>query len=173
MELERGHLVHIDGVNDLWFRPDWTNRTVVGVGVDQLGVDPDDFDETADFECINLAREKISRRIPAYSRSVPQGGWAGVITMTPDGHPIFDRLAEPEGLYLAVGDNGTCFKTAPAVGKCFSEWIVDGAPKTVDLRPFRLSRFAEGDPIVGQHQYWDRHYEREFTPSREAAATTP
>ena len=32
------------------------------------------------------------------------------------------------------------------IGRCLAEWIVSGAPSTVDLRPFRASRFAEGRP---------------------------
>ncbi|MER3486414.1 MAG: hypothetical protein C4345_11005, partial [Chloroflexota bacterium] len=60
---------------------------------------------------------------------------------------------EPEGLVLAVGCSGTNFKTAPAIGRCLAEWITDGAPRTVDLHAFRASRFAEGKPITGQHEY--------------------
>ena len=45
-----------------------------------------------------------------------------------------------------LGDSGTSFKTSPAIGRCLAEWIVSGAPSTVDLRPFKASRFAEGRP---------------------------
>jgi sarcosine oxidase subunit beta len=34
-----------------------------------------------------------------------------------------------------------------------AEWIVDGAPKLVDLTPFRASRFAEGKPWVDELAY--------------------
>jgi hypothetical protein len=36
---------------------------------------------------------------------------------------------------------------------------VDGAPKIVDPRPFRLKRFAENEPIIGEHEYGDRDTE--------------
>ena len=36
---------------------------------------------------------------------------------------------------------------------CLAEWIVDGAPTTVDLRPFRSTRFAEGQPWIDEHAY--------------------
>ncbi len=55
----------------------------------------------------------------------------------------------------ALGDSGTNFKTAPAIGKCLAEWIVDGSPRTVDLRPFRSSRFADRELLVGAHEYGD------------------
>ena len=61
-----------------------------------------------------------------------RGGWAGMIMMSPDGRPIIDRLG-PEGLWGMLGDSGTSFKTSPAIGRCLAEWIVTGAPSTVDL----------------------------------------
>ncbi|MGH2592205.1 MAG: hypothetical protein ACRDGG_01690 [Anaerolineae bacterium] len=39
------------------------------------------------------------------------------------------------------------------MGLCLSEWITEGRPRTVDLRPFRLSRWAEGQSLVGEHEY--------------------
>jgi sarcosine oxidase subunit beta len=43
-------------------------------------------------------------------------------------------------------DSGTSFKTSPAIGKCLAELITEGRAATVDLFPFRASRFAEGKP---------------------------
>jgi hypothetical protein len=34
-----------------------------------------------------------------------------------------------------------------------AELIVDGAAKTVDIRPFGLRRFAEGRPLEGPYPY--------------------
>ena len=85
-----------------------------------------------------------------------RGGWAGVVTSTLDGKPILDRVPDAEGVYFFAGDNGSSFKTAPAIGRIFSEWIVDGAPALMDIRPFRLARYAENDPLVGPHEYDDR-----------------
>jgi sarcosine oxidase subunit beta len=75
--------------------------------------------------------------------------------MSPDGHAIIDELAPYTGLFGILGDSGTNFKTAPAIGKCVAEWIADGAPQTVDLRAFRASRFAEGAFFAGEHEYGD------------------
>ena len=62
---------------------------------------------------------------------------------------MLDRAPGVEGLFVAGGFSGTGFKTAPAVGACMAELVTDGRATTLDLHPFRLSRFAEGDPIVG------------------------
>ena len=85
--------------------------------------------------------------------------WAGVITSTADGKPVLDRHPEIAGLYYFTGDNGSSFKTAPAIGQAFAEWVVDGAPSVIDARPFRASRFDEDDPLVGEHEYGDRDYD--------------
>jgi glycine/D-amino acid oxidase-like deaminating enzyme len=36
---------------------------------------------------------------------------------------------------------------APAAGRITSELIRLGRPDTLDARPYRLARFAEGEPI--------------------------
>ena len=64
--------------------------------------------------------------------------------MSPDGHAILDQTPQIPGLYVAVGDSGTNFKTAPAIGKCLAEWIVDGTSSSVDLQPFRGSPLRRG-----------------------------
>ena len=42
-----------------------------------------------------------------------------------------------------LGFSGAGFKKGPAVGQCMAELIVDGRATTVDLTPFRLSRFND------------------------------
>lgn len=82
-----------------------------------------------------------------------RGGWAGLIMMSPDGRPIIDQIPSVPGLYGMLGDSGTSFKTAPAIGRCLAEWIVYGKPRTVDLTPFRSTRFAEGQPWHDEDNY--------------------
>ena len=56
-----------------------------------------------------------------------------------------------------LGDSGTSFKTSPAIGRGLAEWIVHGKPRTVDLTPFRSTRFAEGQPWVDADTYGVEH----------------
>jgi sarcosine oxidase subunit beta len=72
--------------------------------------------------------------------------------MTPDGKAILGQ-AGLDGFYLACGLSGTGFKKAPAIGQGLTELITQEQSRTVDLNPFRLSRFAEGKPLHGQHEY--------------------
>ena len=57
------------------------------------------------------------------------------------------------GFYLACGLSGTGFKTSPAAGASMVELILDGESKTVDISPFRFSRFAEGKLLEGEYGY--------------------
>ena len=77
------------------------------------------------------------------------GGQDGI---TPDQHPIIGR-AGPDGFYLACGFSGTGFKTAPAIGRCLTELILDGRAETVDLRVYALDRFTTGRALAGEHPY--------------------
>ena len=69
--------------------------------------------------------------------------WAGRIDLTPDVIPIIDRPAAVPGLFVAAGFSGHGFALGPSVGKQLAEWIVAGR-SSLDLSPFRLSRFDEG-----------------------------
>ena len=68
------------------------------------------------------------------------GGQDGI---TPDQRAILGQ-AGPEGFYLACGFSGTGFKTAPAIGNCMTELILDGRATTVDISAYGLHRFAAG-----------------------------
>jgi sarcosine oxidase subunit beta len=149
------HPVYIDGPNNTWLRPEGDFGTLCGIGRDQLGVNPDLYDEGVDFDYIVDSRTRCAARRPALANSFMRGGWAGIITMSPDGHAIIDHLEPYQGLFGILGDSGTNFKTAPAIGKCMAEWITAGEPQTVDLREFRASRFTEGKPFTGEHEYGD------------------
>jgi glycine/D-amino acid oxidase-like deaminating enzyme len=73
--------------------------------------------------------------------------WAGRIDLTPDVIPIIDRPAAVPGLFIAAGFSGHGFALGPSVGKQLAEWIVAGR-SSLDLSPFRLSRFDEGAASV-------------------------
>ena len=70
-----------------------------------------------------------------------------------DSRPIIDKLSSYDGLFVMSGDSGSSFKTAPAIGKCLSEWIVNGEATTVYMTPFRSTRFAEGKPWIDENAY--------------------
>jgi glycine/D-amino acid oxidase-like deaminating enzyme len=80
-------------------------------------------------------------------------GYAGCFDVTPDWHPILDRVG-PEGFHVAVGFSGHGFKLSPAVGAMMAALVVSDTQPGDDIHAFRLSRFAEGRPIRGTYGDW-------------------
>ena len=135
-------------------RPIDGNCTLIGSeGGVKLSPDPDAYPETVRAEYIEQCRAALVKRVPAMRHSTMRGNWAGLLMFSPDSRPIIDKLPQYEGLFCMTGDSGTSFKTSPAIGKCLAEWITEGRPKTVDLTPFRSTRFAEGKPWVDEYNY--------------------
>jgi len=146
------HPAVIDATRMSWLRPEGAAATLIGV---ELGAhaDPEKYDEGVDTAYVARCREALTARLPQFADAPMRGGWAGMIMMSPDGRPIIDRLPAAEGLWAMLGDSGTSFKTAPAIGRCLAEWITAGAPRTADLHPFRASRFVEGGPWTDADHY--------------------
>ncbi len=55
--------------------------------------------------------------------------------------PVIAPVAQAPGLYLASGFSGHGFGIGPAVGETVAA-LIRGAPTPVDIRPFRLERYA-------------------------------
>jgi sarcosine oxidase subunit beta len=147
------HPVYADFVHATYFRPEGEHLTLVGSLEDQEEAgeaDPDRYNEKVDFPFIETYSDRLCRRVPIMQGSFAQGGWAGLYTETPDAHPILDRFPDPEGLYVAVGFSGHGFKLSPTIGAMMAEFVTTGGCEAFDLRRFRASRFAEGEPI-GSH----------------------
>jgi sarcosine oxidase, subunit beta len=136
----RPHRVVIDASDPhVWFRPEGAAGTLVGgeSGVD--GTDPDTYAESVDADYVVRARAMLAGRFPAFVEATMRGGWAGIIMVSPDSHPVIDKAPGLRGLFLMTGDSGTSFKTSPAIGICLAEWLTDGEPKLADLSPFRAT----------------------------------
>jgi sarcosine oxidase subunit beta len=146
------HPAVIDAIHKAWWRPEGRAATLIGVELGVAHGDPETFAESVDETYVATCRAALGARWPRLAQATMRGGWAGMIMMSPDGRPIIDRLG-PEGLWGMLGDSGTSFKTSPAIGRCLAEWIVTGAPSTVDLHPFRATRFAEGQPWLDADHY--------------------
>jgi sarcosine oxidase subunit beta len=153
--LAAGHPTVIDGALGSYFRSTRDGLTLVGVGLwgGKASADPDTYDQANDPEFLPVARQRLARRLPAMGEAPYVRGHAGIYDMSPDTRAVLDGVPGVGGLFVAAGFSGTGFKKAPAVGACLSELIVEGRARTVDLRPFRWSRFAENDPIRGQDEY--------------------
>jgi sarcosine oxidase subunit beta len=138
------HPTCIDRVNRLWARPTDGTCLLTGTNTGLESGDPDTYSESVDQAYIERCRTQIARRFPVMQRCTTRGNWACMMMRSPDERPLIGALPAYEGLFCMTGDSGTSFKTAPAIGKGLSELILTGQARTVDLFPFRPTRFAEG-----------------------------
>jgi sarcosine oxidase subunit beta len=151
-ELSATHPTVIDSPNEMYFRSEG-GLTLVGLeDGNPLGESPDSDTDHARPGFIERGVERLSRRIPAIENGSLHSAHGGYDGITPDQHPLLGP-AGPEGFYLDCGFSGTGFKTAPAVGLCMSELILDGRAQSVDLSIYAPGRFADNRPIRGEHTY--------------------
>ena len=141
------HLTYLDRVNHLWARPIDGNCTLMGLDSDPLlAGDPDAYEEGVEQGYIDHCRLALCKRFPVMHQSALRGSVACMLMFSPDLHPMIGHLPPYVGLYGMLGDSGTSFKTAPAIGRCLAELVTQGQATTVDLTPFRPTRLAEGKP---------------------------
>jgi glycine/D-amino acid oxidase-like deaminating enzyme len=156
-ETDRGpHPMVYDFVNNIYTRPELSEHILVG-GLDAEEshdvADPDRYKEGVSLDEATLALARVSHRFPVLADGRIARGYAGCFDVTPDWHPIMDRVG-PEGSYVAAGFSGHGFKLSPAVGRMMAVLITEGPVGHPDLATFRLSRFAEGKPIRGTYGDW-------------------
>ena len=147
------HIGFIDFLNAFYSRPEGESLTLVALeDGNPLQGDPDAPVDAAAVGFIERAAERVVRRLPQFARAGIHSAHSGQDGITPDQHPIIGP-AGPDGFWLDCGFSGTGFKIAPAVGASLAQLIVDGPTANPDLALYRLERFAEGKPIVGEHPY--------------------
>ncbi len=162
-ELPASHTYITPG--SLYFRPDSAGLTLVGYGPGEDGVNPDAYRDAVDDDIQQQGAVRMAQRVPAMQHAGMRRGYAGCYTMTPDGKLIVDQAPGIEGLYIGAGFSGTGFKISPAVGIALAELATQGRATTVDVSPFRATRFAEGRILRAQFEYLDRPYDPMETAS--------
>jgi sarcosine oxidase, subunit beta len=148
--------VYCDFVQGIYFKPTHGEMIHAGSIAGEEAhhpVNPDQYDESADGDWLPLVRQRLSRRYPAMHRSYGRGGYGALYAITPDWHPIIDRLPALEGAYCAVGFSGHGFKMSPIVGQLMAELIVDGKAAALDIAALRYGRFDENDPVKTPYSY--------------------
>ena len=68
-----------------------------------------------------------------------------MFTVTPDWHPVIDRVPGYDNVYVAAGFSGHGFKLSPAIGRALAEMIVNGESTSIDVSKLRFNRFVEDD----------------------------
>jgi sarcosine oxidase subunit beta len=153
-EIGLSHPTVIDFANDMYFRPEG-ELTLVGLeDGNPLGQSPDTDTSQALDGFVMRAVDRICERVPVMEHSSLHSAHGGYDGITPDQHAILGAIG-PDGYYVDCGHSGTGFKTAPAVGLCMSELILDGAAHTVDISSLTPKRFETGHLVRGSyHNLW-------------------
>lgn len=144
------HPIIGDVVNDMSPRPDVGNITLIGVGEDEPA-EPETFNQGVDMAMVEGTFSKLTRRMPGMAGALFRGGWSGLFTVTPDWHPVMDRVEGIEGLYLAIGFSGHGFKLSPMIGVVMSELITEGRATSIDISQLNLARFESGEYLRSRY----------------------
>ena len=81
-------------------------------------------------------------------------GWAGLITTTPDYHPILGEIPGVNGFLCCNGFSGHGFKLSPVIGKAMAELIYRGRAEAMDIEPFSITRFAKGGTFKSAYEHF-------------------
>ena len=152
-----GPLYHPGGgdiINQIYFRPEGSDLTLVGNGnAEDVIEDPEIFAQRASPGFIQEIWTRLARRVPSLADAEFSTGYAGLYTSTPDSHPIMDAVDGIDGLYVCTGFSGHGFKLSPMVGTLMAELILEGRATSIDIAPLRMSRFAEGQLNSGGYGF--------------------
>jgi sarcosine oxidase subunit beta len=106
--------------------------------------DPDGYDESVDEAFEHDLHERVATRLPRLAGMRAVGGRVGLYDVTPDWHPLLGPVDSLEGLHLATGGSGHCFKLGPAIGELVAAELLGRKLVHADIANFSVSRFAEG-----------------------------
>lgn len=121
---------------------------------DAQTADPDDYLNRATEDFVDITVDKVGTRFPGFPDASIISSYAGCYDVTPDWNPVISRTGL-DGLVVAAGFSGHGFKIAPAVGRLVADLVVDGHSRDprIPASDFRLSRFAEGEPLTTPYPY--------------------
>jgi glycine/D-amino acid oxidase-like deaminating enzyme len=116
--------------------------------------DPDNYLNRATDSFVDLTVDKVGARFPGFTDAAIGTSYAGCYDVTPDWNPVISAT-HLDGLFVAAGFSGHGFKIAPAVGRLVADLVVDGHSNDprIPASDFRLSRFAEDDPLKSPYPY--------------------
>jgi sarcosine oxidase subunit beta len=151
-----GSPVFSDLVSLQYIRPEPNGELLFGNSdlVELEIADPDAYSNRADEAFVHLTVDKISTRFPGLTDAAIASSYAGCYDVTPDWNPVISPTGV-DGLLVVAGFSGHGFKIAPAVGRLVADLVTDGYSRDsrIPASDFRLSRFAEGDPLKTPHPY--------------------
>lgn len=98
---------------------------------------------TVDRVLVDSAFSRLSQLIPEFGGIGVARYWAGMVDLTPDGLPVIDGRAGPEGLTIITGLGGHGLALGPVLGEIAADLSLTGGT-TRPIEAFRLGRFTNG-----------------------------
>ncbi len=138
-----------DGNSNVVIRPDMGRDILVVAYPPEMPVAQDPAEsnnERDDVDHLARIKKALAERLPDFCDAKPIRAVSGTYDITPDWHPIIGWAPHIEGLYIATGFSGHGLKLSPAIGEVTAATVL-GQESPFDMRPLRLERFAEGDPM--------------------------
>ena len=134
----------------LYMRP-ISGNLLLGAGHEGILVDnPESADLEADSEIMLDEAAQAATRLPAFANSRLVQFWSGLYDTTPDWNPVLGPVPGVDGLQVAFGFSGHGFKMSPMIGRMLAQSMLGLAPD-LPLHPYRLTRYAESQPLVGAY----------------------
>jgi sarcosine oxidase subunit beta len=106
--------------------------------------EPRDLRITSSWQFLDEMAKTITNVLPPVGKLRFIRQWAGLYNITPDRQPIYGKVDEVEGFYLAVGFSGHGFMFGPMTGLLMAEMIM-GEELTVDVSMLDIGRFKRGE----------------------------
>jgi sarcosine oxidase subunit beta len=124
---------------------------LVGGGHDgQTTTDPETADLEPDFDVMVEEAAQAAIRLPAFAQGRLVRSWSGLYDTTPDWNPVLGAVPGLPGIQLAFGFSGHGFKLSPMMGRMLAQSML-GLATDLPIHPYRLSRYAEGEPLTGAY----------------------
>ncbi len=131
----------VDLSTGYYMNQDMRGELVGGLG----GHHEESLDWSSSLDFLRQFAKQTVRLLPRLGPVKVLRQWAGSYDVTPDRKPILGVAADgPPNLYQASGFSGHGMMISPMVGALTAQSIAGQRPE-LDLWPFRLERFAEGD----------------------------
>ena len=136
------HVVIVSATLHVYVNQTDRGEVVIGEEIDPYA----SYSQRSTLRFLENAAAHTLELFPCLGRVKVLRQWAGICDMPPDFAPIIGPADGVEGFILDVGWGTYGFKAGPAAGHRVAELIATGKVPPV-LQPFRLSRFAEMQPV--------------------------
>lgn len=116
---------------------------LMGRGCDE----PESYNIKSSYEFAEEMAKTVVGLMPPLSELRVIRQWAGLYNITPDRQPIYGKVRDVEGFYLAAGFSGHGFMFAPITGEVISDMIL-GKESSIDVSKLDLYRFERGEQLI-------------------------